>query len=83
MEMTARYIIKSHWEERGKTKEKGILLFGNNEIIGAGAKLLGPIYIGDNSKIGAGAVVLKDVRDNATVVGIPAKEVQSKNSQIL
>ena len=44
-------------------------------MIGAGAKVLGPIKIGDNSKIGAGAVVLHDVQNNKTVVGIPAKEI--------
>lgn len=49
---------------------------GNNVIIGAGAKVLGPITIGDNSKIGANSVVLKDVPENATVVGIPGKVVK-------
>lgn len=49
---------------------------GNNVVIGAGAKVLGNIEIGDNVKIGANAVVLKDVPDNATVVGVPAKVVK-------
>ena len=44
---------------------------GNNVMVGAGAKLLGPIKIGNNVKIGANAVVLKNVPDNCTVVGIP------------
>ncbi len=48
---------------------------GNNVVIGAGAKVLGNIKVGDNVKIGAGAVVLNDIRDNVTVVGVPAKEV--------
>ena len=43
-------------------------------MVGAGAKVLGPINIGDNVKIGAGAVVLKNVKSNRTVVGIPARE---------
>ena len=47
-------------------------------MIGTGAKILGPIKIGDNVKIGAGAVVLHDVENNKTVVGIPSKEI-SKN----
>lgn len=51
---------------------------GNNVIIGAGAKLLGPIVIGDNSKIGANSVVLDNVPDNSTVVGIPGKVVNTK-----
>lgn len=44
---------------------------GDNCIIGSGAKLLGNINIGKNSKIGANAVILTDVPENATVVGIP------------
>jgi len=42
-------------------------------IIGAGAKVLGPITLGANSRIGSNAVVVKDVPDNATVVGIPGR----------
>lgn len=44
-------------------------------IVGAGAKVLGPITLGVNSRIGSNAVVLKDVADHTTVVGIPAKPV--------
>ena len=51
---------------------------GNNVIIGAGAKLLGPIVIGNNAKIGANAVVLKDVPEGSTVVGIPGHIVNKK-----
>jgi len=47
----------------------------DNVFIGSGAKVLGNITIGKNSKIGANAVVLKDVKPNTTVVGIPAKEI--------
>lgn len=46
----------------------------DNVTIGCGAKVLGNITIGKNAKIGANAVVLKDVADNTTVVGIPARE---------
>lgn len=49
---------------------------GNNVLIGTGASILGNIKIGNNSKIGAGAVVLKDVPDNVTAVGIPAKPIK-------
>ncbi|MDR2010191.1 MAG: serine O-acetyltransferase [Bacteroidales bacterium] len=45
---------------------------GNNVKIYAGAKLIGGIKVGDNVKIGANAVVVKDVPDNCTVVGVPA-----------
>lgn len=44
---------------------------GKNCIIGSGACVLGNIVIGDNVRIGANAVVLKDIPDNCTVVGIP------------
>lgn len=46
---------------------------GDNVIIGAGAKVLGPIVIGEGAKIGANAVVLKDLPAYATAVGIPAR----------
>jgi len=45
-------------------------------ILGAGAKILGCVTLGENAKVGANAVVLKDVEPNATVVGVPAKEVK-------
>lgn len=60
----------------GKDKGKRHPTVGNNVIIGSGAKVLGPISIGDNVKIGANAVVLNDVPDNSTAVGIPAKVVK-------
>ena len=50
-------------------------LHDNNVMIGAGAKVLGSVTIGNNCKIGAGSVVLKDVPDNATVVGVPGRIV--------
>jgi serine O-acetyltransferase len=46
---------------------------GNGVVIGAGAKLLGPISIGDRARIGSNAVVVKDVPAGATAVGIPAR----------
>ena len=49
---------------------------GNNVVIGAGAKVLGPVKVGDNCKIGANSVVIKDVPPNSTVVGIPGKVVR-------
>lgn len=49
---------------------------GNNVVIGAGAKVLGPFTVGDNSKIGASAVVLKAVPPNCTVVGNPGRVVR-------
>ncbi|HOJ48489.1 MAG TPA: serine O-acetyltransferase [Bacillota bacterium] len=63
----------------GKHTGKRHPTIGNNVMIGAGAKVLGPIKVGDNSKIAAGAVVLKDIPANSTAVGIPAKVVRMKN----
>lgn len=49
---------------------------GDNVLIGAGAKVLGPISIGDNSIIGANAVVTKDIPKNSIAVGIPARVIR-------
>ncbi len=62
----------------GKDKNKRHPTVGNNVMIGAGAKVLGPIKIGDNVKIGAGAVVLHDISGNATAVGVPSNRVIRK-----
>jgi serine O-acetyltransferase len=51
---------------------------GNNVIIGAGAKVLGPITVGDNARIGSNAVVVDAVPPDTTVVGIPARPVDRK-----
>jgi len=58
-------------------KEKRHPTLGNNVVVGAGAKILGPFFVGDGSKIGSNSVVVKAVPENATVVGIPAKVVVS------
>ncbi len=50
---------------------------GNNVVIGAGAKVLGPIVVSDNARIGSNSVVVKDVEPGKTVVGIPAHAVGS------
>ena len=55
----------------GKDKDKRHPDIGDNVMIGAGAKILGPIKVGNNAKIGANSVILNDVPDNSTVVGIP------------
>lgn len=62
----------------GKETGKRHPTVGNDVVIGAGAKVLGPITIGDNSKIGANSVVLKNVPKNSTVVGIPGKIINNK-----
>ena len=55
----------------GKDKNKRHPDLGNNVMVGSGAKVLGPIKIGNNVKIGANSVVLKNVPNNTTIVGIP------------
>ena len=54
---------------------------GSGVVIGAGAKVLGPISIGDEAKIGSNAVVVKDVPPGATAVGIPAKIIEDRHEQ--
>lgn len=51
---------------------------GNNVVVGAGAKILGPIMIGDNARVGSNSVVVKDVPAGATVVGIPGRIIGPK-----
>ena len=55
----------------GKDKHKRHPNLGNNVMVGTGAKVLGPIKIGNNVKIGANAVVLENIPDDVTVVGVP------------
>jgi len=59
----------------GKEKGKRHPTIKDNALIATGAKVLGSITIGENSKVGAGSVVLHDVPDNSTVVGIPGRVV--------
>ncbi|MBR6727427.1 MAG: serine O-acetyltransferase [Clostridia bacterium] len=60
----------------GKDEGKRHPTLGDNVMVGAGAKVLGPMTIGNNTKIAAGAVVLDEVPANSTAVGIPAKVVR-------
>lgn len=59
----------------GKDKGKRHPTLGNNVMVGAGARVLGPFKVGDNSKIAANAVVLEEVPPNSTAVGVPARVV--------
>ena len=60
----------------GKDQGKRHPTIGNNVMISCGAKVLGPFKVGDNARIAAGAVVLTEVPENATAVGIPAQVVR-------
>lgn len=66
----------------GKDKGKRHPTLGNNVMVGAGAKVLGPIHIGNNVRIAAGAVVLSDIPDNCTAVGIPARVVRRNGTRV-
>jgi serine O-acetyltransferase len=66
----------------GKEKGKRHPTLKDNVVVGAGAKILGNIVIGSNSYIGANAVVLKDVPDNSTVVGIPGRIVRREGVRV-
>ena len=66
----------------GKDKGKRHPTLGNNVLVGCGAKLLGNFSVGDNAKIAANAVVLSDVPENCTCVGIPARIVRRNNEKI-
>jgi len=66
----------------GKDKGKRHPTLGNNVMVGAGAKILGPFKVGDNVKIAANAVVLEAVPDNSTAVGVPARIVKLNGVKI-
>ena len=66
----------------GKDTGKRHPTLGNNVMVGAGAKVLGPFTVGDNAKIAANAVVLHAVPANSTAVGIPAKVVSVNNKRV-
>ncbi len=60
----------------GKDHGKRHPTLGDNVMVGSGAKVLGPFRVGDNARVAAGAVVLDEVPDNATAVGVPARVVR-------
>ena len=60
----------------GKEHGKRHPTLGDNVIVGAGAKVLGNINIGDGTRIGAGSVVVEDVPEHSTVIGVPGRVVQ-------
>lgn len=66
----------------GKDHGKRHPTIGNNVLIGAGAKVLGPMKIGDNSNVAAGAVVLSEIPANSTAVGVPARVVKQNGKRI-
>lgn len=67
----------------GKDSGKRHPTLGSNIMVGAGAKVLGPIRIHDNARIAAGAVVLQEVPENATAVGVPAQIVRVNGQRVM
>ncbi|MCM1314677.1 MAG: serine O-acetyltransferase [Prevotella sp.] len=66
----------------GKDKGKRHPTLGHNVLVGAGAKVLGPFKVGNNVKIAANAVVLNEIPDNCTAVGVPARIVRRNGKKI-
>jgi len=67
----------------GKEHGKRHPTLENNVVVGGGAKILGNIVIGNNCRIGAGSVVLRNVPDNSTVVGVPAHIVFREGKRVV
>lgn len=64
------------WKEKnGRTSP----IIGDNVLLGAGAKVLGPVTVGKNCIIGANAVVITDIPENSVAVGVPAKSIKNVN----
>jgi serine O-acetyltransferase len=76
-----RNVVIEHGVTIGAEKGQAPVL-GDDIFIGAGAKVIGPVRIGSRVKIGANAVVVKDVPDGATVVGIPARVVRLNGKRV-
>ena len=66
----------------GKDVGKRHPTLGNNVVVGSGAKVLGPFRVGDNARIAANSVVLREVPDNATVVGVPGRVVRLRGEKL-
>lgn len=66
----------------GKDRGKRHPTLGNNVMVGAGAKILGPFRVGDNAKIAANAVVLEEIPPDSTAVGVPAKIVRREGQRV-
>ncbi len=66
----------------GKDTGKRHPTIGNNVMIGSGAKVLGPFKVGDNSNIASGAVVLDEIPENSTAVGVPARVIKRNGKRV-
>jgi serine O-acetyltransferase len=66
----------------GKEHGKRHPTIGNNVLIGSGAKVLGPFKVGDNSRIASNAVVLQEIPNDSTAVGVPARVVRIAGQKV-
>ena len=66
----------------GKDQGKRHPTIGNNVLIGCGAKVLGPFKVGDGSRIASNSVVLSEVPENSTCVGVPARVVRLEGERV-
>lgn len=66
----------------GKDTGKRHPTLGNNVMVGSGAKVLGPFKVGNNARIAANSVVLREVPENATVVGVPGRVVKISGEKL-
>ena len=66
----------------GKEKGKRHPTLGNNVLVGAGAKVLGSFRVGDTARIASNAVVLNEIPDHATAVGVPARVVRVAGEKV-
>jgi len=67
----------------GKETGKRHPTLGNNVVVGSGARVLGNITVGNDVRVGAGSVVVKDVPDHCTVVGVPGRIVRDRGKRVL
>jgi len=67
----------------GKEKGKRHPTIGNGVVIGAGAKVLGNVSVGDNCRVGAGSVLLRDVAQDSTVVGVPGHVILRQGKRVV
>ena len=66
-------------DSENQRNEKRHPTIGNDVVIGSGAQIIGPINVGNGSRIAANAVVVNDVLENSTMIGIPAKAIKTGN----
>ena len=66
----------------GKETGKRHPTIGNNVLIGAGAKVLGPFKVGDNSRVAANSVVLSEIPPDSTAVGVPARIIRIAGKKV-